>query len=49
MPIHIREIAADNVCDLEGCDDSFVVDSRMVLNAPEGVVNYTVEPVPPKM
>ena len=47
MEIQTREIAPDNVRDLECCDDSFVVDSRMVLNAPEGVVNYTVEPVPP--
>jgi streptothricin acetyltransferase len=47
MQIHTRELSADNVRDLEGCDDSFVVDSGLVLNAQAGVVSYTVEVVPP--
>jgi len=45
MNITLREIDRANLHHINQCDTSFVVDSKMILSAEHGKINYTVESV----
>lgn len=46
MKIEIRELDQSSLQDVNKVDGSFQVDSRLVLSAIDGRIQYTVEPVP---
>src|SRR6266540_4380083 len=47
MKIIIREIDQYNVEDFDRCDSSFTVSSKLILNAENGTISYTIVDVPP--
>ena len=47
MNIIIREIDQYNIEDFACCDSSFTVDSKLILNAENGTIRYTIVDVPP--
>lgn len=47
MEITIREMNRDNLQDVNKCDGTFTVDSKLVLHAADGVISYSVASVEP--
>lgn len=47
MKITIQEVDADNLQNVNKCDGAFTVSSRLVLNATDGVIRYSVVSVEP--
>jgi streptothricin acetyltransferase len=47
MNIIIREIDQYNIEDFGRCDSSFTVSSKLILNAENGTIRYTIVDVPP--
>jgi streptothricin acetyltransferase len=47
MNLIIREIDQYNIEDFGRCDSSFTVSSKLILNAENGTISYTVVDVPP--
>jgi ribosomal protein S18 acetylase RimI-like enzyme len=47
MDITIEEFGAHNRADLNRCDSSFTVDSKLVLQAENGIPSYSIVSVPP--
>ena len=47
MKIMIREIDQYNVEEFGRCDNSFTVSSKLIINAENGTISYTIVDVPP--
>ncbi len=47
MNITIQQLNEQNFCDVNRCDGTFTVDSRLVIHAENDVILYTVVSVPP--
>ena len=47
MEIAIRELDRHNLQDVNRTGSTFTIDSRLVLDAEDGVIRYTVTPTPP--
>lgn len=45
--IILREIDKSNIHHIDQCDSSFTVDSKLILNAENGKISYTVVELPP--
>jgi streptothricin acetyltransferase len=47
MPISIRALNEHTIQDVERCDGTFIVDSKLVLYAENGKIHYTIAPIAP--
>ncbi len=48
MEIIIREMDEQTIQNVDRCDNTFTVESRLVLSAVDGEISYSVAPIPPR-